>query len=161
LLNPSTDAPDEVMDSAPETEKSVEKAVDVVEVEKSDDMIKLEKTLADQSAIIEEFTKVAIEKKLADKLEVLKNIPGDKEDLKEILKKSDDKVFELLKTIDNELSNSEIFKTKSVSGEADLSTNTVKLDKMAKEYSETNKVSYAKAYTKVLSDNPELYEGNK
>jgi len=131
-------------------------------MEKSKEVITLEKKLAVEKSKVDAFVEEATVNVFAKTAEQFKDLPIDQEVLAKMIRTLEHtemkKEFNDLLTSLQSSINTDLFKTIGAEG-SDTSPHETKLDNLAKERSKKDNVSFAKAYTLVLKDNPELYTG--
>lgn len=161
------------------------------QLEKSDDIKKLEKELLEQKEKLEKENKALLEKLSATEalaksalenaekernarvekefISIAKeNYPflGDANKIGVVLKAVSEKltkehseyITEILKSANEKISKSPMLKEFGSNADPVADDVYSRINKMAKEYSDTNKVSFADALTKVLSENSSLYD---
>jgi len=126
-----------------------------------DEVVELKKQLSDQTDIIMEFTKEATFRKFKKDADEFTKLPMDSDTMAGVLQAIDsldikDELLTMFKAVSAQLDLGDVTKTIGSDGSVS-SDNASRLNSMAKARSDEKNISYAKAYTQVLTENPELY----
>lgn len=134
-----------------ETFKSMPK-----EVQEYLNVIKQQKEAAEEE--LRKAKDAAEEAKAIAKAKEFKAIPVEQDKLVSILKNADDGLVELLSTVNAALEGTVLSEVgKTATGSASAADAWSKIDKQAEELAKSANITKAKAVSKVIADNPELY----